>query len=254
MDSDTNSLSSKMTLSKRQYTLNRKSAQKKQEAEEKNHQKAVYELRNDPLLNKTALSERLNISRRTVQRLAQTLEKNDTAGLAKLLNARENRPGKSPVLSADEESMICDRMRYCAARGFPIYEDELPEILRRIAQDERPGYVNGKPTLETVRMFRARNSDKITLRKGQKKETAKLLGEHPAHAETYRDILSEVIAQHPHLKTEPECVWNMDETDVDGRGRSRKMFCGVGGSSTGFDAHPTLTNGPHMTCVITTSP
>jgi len=49
-------------------------------------------------------------------------------------------------------------------------------------------------------------------------------------------------------------VWNMDETDVDGRGRSRKIYCAAGAPSTGFESHPTLTNGPHMTCVVTTSP
>jgi len=245
---------SKMTLSKRQYALNRREAAKKHEEEETKRQEAVSALQNDPLLNKTALSERLGISRRTVQRLAKNLLEDNTTGLEKLLNVSDNRPGKSLVLSLAEEAMICDRLRYCAARGFPVYEDELPEIIRRIANDGRQGYKHGMPTAETVRMFRARNVHRITLRKAQKKETAKLLGEHPAHAETYRDILQDLIKDHPHFGTHPEYLWNMDETDIDGRGRVRKIFCASGAPSTGFESHPTLTNGPHMTCVVTTSP
>jgi len=158
----------KMTLSKRQYAAKRRKSDAEYAEESRKRQEVLDELRIDPLSNRTALSERFGVHRRTVIRIAAALVKNDTDGLAKLINVRDNRPGQSLTLSLDEEAMICDRIRYCAARGFPIYEDELPEILGKIADDGRPGYVNGMPTLETVRMFRARNSDRITLRKGQK--------------------------------------------------------------------------------------
>jgi len=145
-------------------------------------------------------------------------------------------------------------MQYCAARGFSVYEDELPRIMADIASDGRPGYQNGLPSEQTVRWFRARNADKITLRKGQQKDIAKLLAEHPAHAATYRDILESVFSQYKGLQHTAENIWNMDETDVDARGQVRKMFCAAGGASTGFVSDKNDTNGPHLTCVVTTSP
>lgn len=243
-----------MTQSKRQYSRDRR-VKEAQNIEEEERRKVVADsLRANPIANKTQLSQESGVNRRTVQRIAKALRENETDELERLLKVRENRPGRSPVLSMDEESMICERIQYCAARGFPVYADELPSIMADIASDGRDGYVNGKPIADTVRYFRARHGDKITLRKGQKKDASKLLAEHPAHAETYKTILEAVIEANPHFKTSPEYIWNMDETEIDARGKVRKMFCAAGPSSTGFDSNPHIANGAHLTCVVTTSP
>jgi len=125
--------------------------------------KVVDILRADPHSNKKALVEEFGLSRRTVQRLNNALRNKNDEELSKLREVENNRPGPSLVLSRDEEDMICQRMQYCAARGFPVYEDEVPRILVHIAVDGRVGYKNGLPTKQTLRWFRARHADNITL-------------------------------------------------------------------------------------------
>ena len=63
-----------------------------------------------------------------------------------------------------------------------------------------------------------------------------------------------VIKEHAHFKTDRRCVWNMDESEIDVSGQSRKMYCPAGRASTGFELNPHSTNGCHVTCVVTNSP
>jgi len=81
-----------------------------------------------------------------------------------------------------------------------------------------------------------------------------LLAEHPSHARVYQKALDNLFASHPALRTSPVHIWNMDETDVTGHGQVRKMYFAAGAARTGFDSNPNITNGPHVTCVLTTSP
>ncbi len=185
--------------------------------------------------------------------MAQAVEDRDAHQIEKLLNVTGNRRGPNRVLNDDDEKMICERIIFAAARGFPVYDDDLPKLMAKLADDGRKGFERGLPLKASIRSFRVRHRE-ITLRRGQEKERAKLLAEHPDHARTCERVLRNVIEKHPHLASQPEYIWNMDETEVDGKGRKRKMYCSSSGSTTGFDATYFAPGGPHVTFVVVTSP
>ncbi len=101
--------------------------------------------------------------------MAQDVKDRDTHQILKLLNVVENHRGPNRVLSDDEDKMICERIIFAAARGFPVYEEDLPKLMAKLADDGRKGFERGLPSKASIRSFRARHRE-ITLRRGQEKK------------------------------------------------------------------------------------
>jgi len=242
-----------MPRSMRKQAADEETRREKEEIKAQNRIAVLNALRADINCNQTALEATTQVSRRVISRMATALKENNEYELTKLLNVTENRRGRSRVLTDAEEKMLCERIIFAASRGFGVYEDELPELMAKISNDGREAYKRRLPSSAAVRNFRARHRE-ITLRKGQEKEKAKLLAENPDHARTCEKVLRLVIDKHPHLKMNPEYIWNMDETQIDGKGKTRKMYCSSSSSSTGFDTTNNGGGGPHVTCVVATSP
>ena len=171
------------------------------------------------------------ISRATCDRIKKANDGKNTSELAKLLNPAQNRAGKRTVLSSEEESMIKDRLKYAAERGFAYDANMLANVMREIASDGRKSYstASGTPSKEAIRSFRARHRD-ITYRCAENKHTAKLRAENLDHVATFTRALQNVEKDHPTIFNNSDKLWNLDETEICAdTGRKIKVF---GSSST----------------------
>lgn len=73
--------------------------------------------------------------------------------------SQTNGPGRKSVLNAEEESMIVERLRFAARRGFAVDRSGIKRIMAGIACDGRQDWRNVMPSDETVRAFRARHRE-----------------------------------------------------------------------------------------------
>jgi len=224
----------------------------RKETERQNRNRAAELLRTSTVPNLSAISRETDVDRRLVGRIRDAINNNATKALHKLLNPADYQPGRPRVLSKSEERMLVSRIIYAAKRGFGIDINQIREAMGEMANDGRVNFANTLPSMETVRRFRAQHRE-ITYRTSQQKELAKLLAENPQHAASLKVALESVRADFPDIYDDPNRIWNMDETSIDGSGNVRKIFCASAGSNTGSRVDGDATNGKHVTCVVTTS-
>jgi len=222
------------------------------EIERQNRERAAELLRASEAPNISEISRATNVSRRTVNRIRAAIDNNATETLQKLLSPVDNQRGRPHILSPSEEKMLVSRLLYAAKRGFGLDVEQLREAMADIANDGRRGYANNLPTMATVRRFRAQNRE-VTYRMPQEKELAKVVAENPEHAKTLKVALESVESEYPGIFEDPNCIWNMDETSIDGKGNIKKIFCSSIGSNSGSKVDSDIANGKHVTCVVTTS-
>lgn len=192
------------------------------------------------------------ISKSTAGRLKQSTYKGNERKLEKLLNPRDNRAGRRTIWSPEEAEALNDRVKYAAQNGFVVDAPTMKSALKRISGDGRLGYRKKVPSDAAVRTYRALNRD-ITYRKQENKEAAKLKAENHEHVMTFAEQLRAVEQRHPGIFTDPDRLWNMDETHVDGEfGKRRKGFTDARSHHGGFMSVQ-KGSGKHMTALLTAS-
>jgi len=188
----------------------------------------------------------------TTQRISKAIRTADDHLLAKLLNPAANKPGRRAVIDETESQMIIERVIEVAKKGFPITLNIMKSLHARIANDGRDGYKHDVPTNDTSRAFRARHRA-LTYRNTENKDSAKLSAENYEHVQTLEKALREVENNSPGILSDPDLIWNMDETNVDGEyGQREKAFVG---SHDHHGAFRSSTKKPskHITAVIAIS-
>ena len=119
--------------------------------------------------------------------------------------------------------MIVKRLLFAARRGFAVDNEDLRQMMARMATINGSPYMNGLPCNETIRTFRSKHQD-IAFRDFESKDRAKLNAENFEHV----DRLFEIIDVHkcfPYKKDIRNLVWNMDETGIYSEyGKRRKVF------------------------------
>ena len=76
-------------------------------------------------------------NRETVRKIRKAISEGDSQTLNKLLDPAGNRPGRRPVMSAVEESMIKHRLIYAGHRRFAVDSFQLQQTMGKIAADGR---------------------------------------------------------------------------------------------------------------------
>jgi len=236
----------------RRQTARTRENMERKEIERVNRNRAAEMLKSSDEPNLSEISRETTVDRRTLRRIRDAMKSNDGESLHRLLSPGEFQPGRPRVLSKSEERMLVSRLLYASKRGFGLDVDQVRGAMSEIANDGRRGYQNVLPSMATVRTFRAKHRE-LTLRTSQHKELAKVLAENPEHAKTLKAALEDVQSEFPTIFDNPDGVWNMDETAIDGRGNTKKIFCSSSGSNTGSKVDGDLSNGRHVTCVVTTS-
>ena len=125
----------------------------------------------------------------------------------------------------------------------------------RIASDGRAKtYKNGVPSGDAIRSFRARHPELI-FRLVENKSAVKLKSEDYFHVKTYEDALRSVSQEFPTIFDDPDLVWNMDETHVDGEFGKRERVVSDGSTHHGGFAKTTAGtgNGRNVTVVFAVS-
>lgn len=98
------------------------------------------------------------------------MERKETE-LSRILNPGCNRPGRSRILTVEEEYMISHRLVNAARRGFPMDVDNLRILVSKVVADGRKVPL-GFPTLDAGRSFRTRHYE-LTYRKTEKQGSCK---------------------------------------------------------------------------------
>ena len=150
---------------------------------------------------------------------------------------------RKPVLSEEEERMIVNRLCFAAGRGFTVDHDGIRRIIAGVVFDGRRGWRNNITSDDAVRAFRALHRE-ISFRKAENKDAEKLKAESREHFQTFLTALKNVDRPHPGLLSDPDRIWNFDETAVDAtNGNSEKVFCSAASHHGGFAASSGA-NGP----------
>lgn len=108
-------------------------------------------------------------------------------------------PGRQPILTEFEKSLICQRMRFVTSREFATGYDILKIIAGKIAGDERVSLKNGYLSDDWVGAFRSRHPDEVIFCKVENKNVSQILAEHPDHVETLARALKECQKRHPSI-------------------------------------------------------
>lgn len=178
-------------------------------------------------------SAQTGVNRGTVQRIKNHMTPGQENELQRLIGTQIF-AGRQSVIRESEATLINNRLKLAAQRGFAVDIDSFRHILSRIAADGRQGYSNQLPSDEAIRTYRAHNRD-ISYKKIENKESAKLAAESYEHVESFFKILDDIQTKHHGILQDPRRVWNMDETAVD---------CTLGKWLRGFTS-ATTKNGGH---------
>ena len=187
-------------------------------------------------------------------RLQSAIYKNDTTEVSKILCPNDNRPGRRPHLRPVQQTMIVKRLLFAARRGFAADNEDLKQMMAKMAELNGCPYKNGLPTNDTVRVFRAKHKD-IAYRDSESKDRAKLNAENYEHVEKLFEIIETVHEIFPYTKDLGNLVWNMDETAIDSEyGRRRKVFTDASSHHGGARASvKSAGGGKHITLVVAAS-
>ena len=178
-----------VTLSMRKQTREAQRRNSRDTMVRQNRRKAVELLRKQHKLRE--VMSVCSLSAGTAARLKQAIESKDSAVLERMLDPRAHRSGRRPVLNAEDQQLIKDRMKFIASRSFAMDARTLSSVMAAIASAGRRGFENGLPSADVIRAFRARNRD-ITFRNAENKEQAKVRGENYYHVKTYANALKHV--------------------------------------------------------------
>lgn len=195
------------------------------------------------------------ISRGTADRISNALKSNDTEALSKLMDPESNRAGRRAVLSKVEDNLLKQRMTYAANRGFALDKNTVKSLMAQISTDGRVGFQtrSGIPSDDTLRAWRARNRD-VTYRVAENKRTASLVAERYEHVCTFKKALQSVEERHSGIFSDPERVWNLDETAVSPEfGRKVKVFSPSGSHHGGSRAQRGTKSNKHVTALVAVS-
>lgn len=108
------------------------------------------------------------------------------------------------------------------------------------------------PSDAAVRTYCALNRD-LTYRRTENKEAAKQNAENFVHVQSFEQRLREVGKRHPGIFDDPNRLWNMDETQVDGEfGHRRKSFSSASSNHGGYSV-VRKGSGKHLTAILNVS-
>ena len=194
-----------------------------------------------------------NVPRTIVNQLCKLMHDNNYIAISKLISP-DIRAGRTTILSPEEERIVVQRLKFVASRGAAVGYRSLRYMMANIAADGRKGYVNGVPSDEAIRSFRSRHRD-LTFRAQENKERVKLHAESVSHIQPFFDIINDIGKNHPGMLTNPNRIWNLDETAVDGRyGKREKVFLSSDSHHGGFVACSTnKASQKHITAVVCVS-
>eukprot|EP00171_Calliarthron_tuberculosum_P003170 IDg3170t1 len=195
------------------------------------------------------------ISRTTGDRINAALKAGDEARLRQLLNPAGNRAGRRSVLTQDENEMLKDRITYTASRGFAFDAPILKKTMADIASDGRKGFrsESGTPSDDSLRYWRACNRD-ITFRTAENKRSASLIAERHEHVVTFKNAFQSIQEKHANIFSDPDRLWNLDETAVSGEfGKKVKVFGSSGTHHGGSRAQKGGKANKHVTAVVAVS-
>lgn len=170
------------------------------------------------------------ISPGTANRIKDALDSENTETLNRLMDPASNRAGRRPVISKVEVNLLKQRMTFAANRGFAMDKNTVKTLMAKISADGRSGFrtPSGIPSEDAVRAWRVRNRD-MTYRAVENKRTASLVAERYEHVVTFKNALQSIEAKHSGIFSDPDRVWNLDETAVSTElGRKTKAFCPSG--------------------------
>lgn len=151
----------------------------------------------------------------TVYRFKRSQESGNQEQLQKLLDTKNNHPGRQPVLSHYEERMIVERTVFASRHGFAVDNNLMMTLRAQIAFDGRRTYEKTLPSSDTIRRFRARNRD-LTFGVAEKVPAPRLDSENGAYIDSLRITLMQVAKENPGILDDPRRIWNWDETAVSG--------------------------------------
>lgn len=229
----------------RKQSANRKKLASQLVQTKQNRAVALNLLRKDTIQPRTRNRKALTLrqiagisgaSKTIVGEMSKCLQTKDEVTLNRLLNGAM-KPGRPSVLTPDEERVIVQRLMYCARRGAALGYDALSYMMAKIAADgRRNGFANGIPSQDTLRAFRARHRE-LTFRSQESKEKAKLNAENFNHVDRFFRILDDIGERCPGILSNPNRIWNMDETAIDGTwGKKEKVFTASDSHKGGFRA------------------
>lgn len=118
-------------------------------------------------LSGLAIASATGENQETVRQIKKAIASADSRTLEKLLHPENNRPGRRPVLTGDEEKLVSQRLIYAARRGFALDRPTLQRVLGRIEADGRnQQYKNQFPCASNIRRFRSRHRE-LTYRRSE---------------------------------------------------------------------------------------
>ena len=121
----------------------------------------------------------------------------DNSTLDKLLDPKQNRPGRRHVLTKGEGEALSKCAISELLKGNALTPATFRMAMGRIANDGRtPGYKNTTPCPHTFRQFRAENRN-ITVRNKTNKAQAKIEAENIDHVRSMESVLQAVLKEHP---------------------------------------------------------
>lgn len=128
-------------------------------------------------------------------------EKKETE-FSRILNPGINGPGRSRLLTVEEDDIISQRFVHDVRRGLPMDVDKLRALMSMAVADGREVLLEF-PSFEAVKYFTARHSE-LTYRRTENKEAAKLHAESYGHIQTYVDVFRDVDLDFPGLLQDPD--------------------------------------------------
>lgn len=181
------------------------------------------------------------------------MQKNDTQAIQKLLDVN-TKAGAKHVLTDEEERIVVQRLLFVASRGAAIGYNALRSMMAKVASDGRKGFANDLPSDAAIRSFRARHRE-LTFRAQENKEIANISAENETHIKPFFDIIAGIGERSEGLLSNPNFIWNLDETAVDATfGKKEKVFTSSKSHHGGYKACSTqYASQKHITAVVCVS-
>lgn len=134
------------------------------------------------------VSRAAGVEKSKASKIKMAFETKDEYTLRKVLDGNRLL-GARGVITDEEESMVVERCTFAARRGSALDDDDIKNIMSRIAQDERTNeWKKGTRSNDAVRSFRFRHYE-LAYRWAENKELARLKGEDFDHSKTYETTL-----------------------------------------------------------------
>lgn len=141
----------------------------------------------------------------TMVLLKSLLDTDNTEQLNAMPSTKERR-GWKPAISDSESTMVNERLKFAASRGFAVDIDIFWNALSSIAAGSRKGWKNVMPSDDAIRSYRARNCD-ISYIRHCNKEAAKLNAEWSKH-KNWCDATNRRAT--PWFYSRPNKLWNLN--------------------------------------------